>query len=105
MLDRIATLRQMTQVDELANLKVGRFSPWFNHAGREIVRICRSFVHALQTKGLVVETDIALKPYLVKHRYQLAHPTRIRLALSSATSSLDYLQTQRIRSRVQQQMN
>jgi len=112
------SLRHITRIDDLSDLKAGIFSPWFDDADPEIVSICRSFLQSLQARGLQIEeiaipqleeiriahfntigAEIysAMKPYLASHRSELSYPTRIRLALSSETSSLDYIQAQRVR--------
>ncbi|MFW7380500.1 MAG: amidase [Oligoflexus sp.] len=114
------SLRNFTNIDDLSDLKAGFYPAWFYHSDPELAELCMQFLKTLQSKGLHLqelvvpeleevrvahfntiapEMHSALKPYLSEHRSKLSYPTRIRLALASQTSSLDYLQAQRIRYR------
>ncbi|WP_141734851.1 amidase [Oligoflexus tunisiensis] len=114
------SLRGLSQLKDLSDLTVGVYDSWFEHADPEVVGLCHNLLVALQNRGLNVvpielpeleEARVAhfitiaaemysyMKPYMARHRNELAPTTRFALALGSELSSTDYLQAQRVRHR------
>jgi len=102
----------------LTGLKLGIYTPWFEHASPEVVESCRQMVSRLEDAGAeLIEVEIpGLDAMRVAHvvtivseqashigNYpdrvkELSAPTRVTLALAHAFSAGDYLTAQRVRS-------
>lgn len=104
---------------DLHGLRLGIYRPWFDHAALEIVEDCNVMVDRLVEMGAtVVEVEIpeldemrvaqastiltemaANMAAYGEHWSELSPPTRVNLTLGRATTSHDYLQAQRVRTR------
>ena len=104
---------------DLRGIKLGIYRRWFEHADPEIVAACTRAVEALEQRGAVIcEIEIPeLYPASVAHaitilmemlanmdrhwdrRSEFGFVTRLPLAAMRATTSTDYIQAQRIRTR------
>jgi Asp-tRNA(Asn)/Glu-tRNA(Gln) amidotransferase A subunit family amidase len=120
------SLRGISQVKDLSGMTAGIYAAWFEHADPEVVTLCQNLLDTLQKRGLKVvpielpeleEARVAhfitiaaemfsyMKPYMARHRSELAPTTRFALALGSELSSTDYLQAQRVRNRVMRRID
>jgi len=104
---------------DLNGVRLGIYRPWFEHATPEIVEDCETMVARLVEMGATtVEVEIpeldemrvaqastiltemaANMAAYAEYWPELSPPTRINLSLGRATTSYDYLQAQRIRTR------
>jgi Asp-tRNA(Asn)/Glu-tRNA(Gln) amidotransferase A subunit family amidase len=104
---------------DLKGLTLGIYWPWFEHAAEPIVKSCREMAERLAEMGATIrEIDIPeldemrvaqvitilaemasnMERYS-DHWPELSPPTRVNLTLGKATTSFDYLQAQRVRTR------
>ena len=103
----------------LRGLRLGIYQPWFDHAAPEIVEDCRAMIAHLEEMGATVheveipeldEMRVAQASIILTemaanmaayadHWRELSPSTRINLSLGQATTSYDYLQAQRVRTR------
>lgn len=113
-----ASLQDWNKTD-LKGLTLGIYRPWFEHAAESIVKSCREMTERLVEMGATVreieipELDemrvaqaIIILAEMASNMEQyadqwpeLSPPTRINLTLGKATTSFDYLQAQRVRTR------
>ena len=104
---------------DLHGLRLGIYRPWFDHAEAGIVEDCRRMIDRLVEMGATVheielpELDEMRVAQVVTilaemaanmaahtaHWDQLSPSTRVNLMLGQATTSADYLQAQRVRTR------
>jgi len=104
---------------DLRGLRLGIYRPWFDHAEAGIVEDCRAMVERLVEMGATVhdieipELDEMRVAQVVTilaemaanmaaheaHWDELSPSTRVNLLLGQATTSADYLQAQRVRTR------
>jgi Asp-tRNA(Asn)/Glu-tRNA(Gln) amidotransferase A subunit family amidase len=103
--------------DDLSDLRLGVYTPWFEHAQPEIVAACRGMLDRLQARGAIVvpieladlelarlahgvtilgEMAVALEGQRAHHR-ELSSNTRLLLALGREFSGSDYLKAQQVR--------
>lgn len=103
---------------DLSQVKIGVFSPWFEHADKEVVAACRTGVQHLEKHGAKVEevyidklnaqriahavtittemlTAVEKEYHATPMKFSAA--TRIALGFASAFTSTDYVKAQRIR--------
>jgi Asp-tRNA(Asn)/Glu-tRNA(Gln) amidotransferase A subunit family amidase len=106
---------------DLSDLTFGIYWPWFHHATPGVVSACESAVENFQRMGAVVkeieipELNAALTAHLItltsemskglesaydSHRKDFCLDTRLNLALARTFTARDYLQAQRIRTRI-----
>jgi Asp-tRNA(Asn)/Glu-tRNA(Gln) amidotransferase A subunit family amidase len=106
---------------DLSDLKLGVFWPWFRHAVPEVVSGCEDFLTRLQKLGVKIceveipgleaarvahvisissEMNAGLDRYYKEHRKDYSYEVRIDLSLSRAFFPQDYIQSQRIRTRL-----
>jgi Asp-tRNA(Asn)/Glu-tRNA(Gln) amidotransferase A subunit family amidase len=106
---------------DLSDLTFGIYWPWFRHAAPEIVLACEETLRNFQHMGAKVreieipELNAALTAHLITitsemskglesaynaHRDEFSLETRFDLALARTFTARDYLQAQRIRTRV-----
>lgn len=104
---------------DLRGVRLGIYRPWFEHAEAAIVRDCEAMVQHLVEKGatlheielpeleemrvaqaVTILAEMAANMALhATHWSELSPSTRINLTLGKATTSADYLQAQRVRTR------
>ena len=104
---------------DLRGVRLGIYRPWFEHAETAIVRDCEAMVQHLVEKGatlheielpeleeirvaqaVTILAEMAANMALhAAHWPELSPSTRINLTLGKATTSADYLQAQRVRTR------
>lgn len=102
---------------DLRGLRLGVYTPWFDHAAPEVVATCRKLLRELETAGATLhEVEVpALEAMRTAHvvtilaemvnnmieagaRWQdFGPPTRVNLSLARAFTAQDYLQAQRVR--------
>jgi Asp-tRNA(Asn)/Glu-tRNA(Gln) amidotransferase A subunit family amidase len=106
---------------DLTDLKIGVYWPWFRHATPEVVSGCETMLKGLQNLGaqlleveipylesarvahvvsITSEMNAALDQYYKKHQKDFSYEVRINLSLSRAFTPSDYIQAQRIRTRL-----
>jgi Asp-tRNA(Asn)/Glu-tRNA(Gln) amidotransferase A subunit family amidase len=104
----------------LSDLKIGIFTPWFEHACPETVAACRSMVGAFEDMGASVteieipdleanrvsliitigtEMHATLSREYAAQRTEFGLDVRTNLALISNFTAFDYIQAQRVRTR------
>jgi len=114
------SLRGLASMD-LNGLKLGVYRTWFRHADSAVVAACQALLDAFVSQGAQVldieipELDIGriahaitilaelgsdLEPYYDLHRRDISWETRIHLVLARAMTARDYLQAQRVRTRM-----
>lgn len=105
---------------DLRGLRLGLYREWFTHADPEVVTLCEQAVGLLANAGAeIVEIEIAglyaayiahgltilaemitgMQRYDAEHRRDLGTVTRLPMAVIRQTSSADYIQAQRVRTR------
>jgi Asp-tRNA(Asn)/Glu-tRNA(Gln) amidotransferase A subunit family amidase len=97
---------------DLRGLRLGIYPPWFDHAEACIVEDCRAMIDRLVEMGATLheidlpELDemrvaqvVTILAEMAAHWDELSPSTRVNLTLGQATTSADYLQAQRIRTR------
>lgn len=115
-----ATLKGWDQTD-LNGLRLGIYEPWFNHASRETVDACQEMVKRFNQGGAEVRQVIipdleanrvahlitiagemtqALDRYDQEHRKDYSLEVRTNLALSREFTARDYINAQRVRTRM-----
>jgi Asp-tRNA(Asn)/Glu-tRNA(Gln) amidotransferase A subunit family amidase len=100
-------------------VRLGVYRPWFEHAEAAIVRDCEAMVQRLVERGatlheielpeleemrvaqaVTILAEMAANMALhAAHWSELSPSTRVNLTLGKATTSADYLQAQRVRTR------
>jgi Asp-tRNA(Asn)/Glu-tRNA(Gln) amidotransferase A subunit family amidase len=106
---------------DLSDLTVGIYWPWFRHATSEVVTACEKIVNGLQNMGvktsevdipgleaarvahvisITSEMNTGLERYYKEHRKDYSLEVRLNLSLSRAFNPQDYIQSQRIRTRL-----
>lgn len=121
-------IHSLTGWDEmdLHDLVLGIYWPWFRHASADIVSACENLVQALGKMGAsIAEIEIpdleagrighvitiasemanALAPYQKKHKKEHGLDVRMNLALAREFAGGDYLQAQRVRTRMMHNFN
>jgi Asp-tRNA(Asn)/Glu-tRNA(Gln) amidotransferase A subunit family amidase len=114
------TMDNFMRVD-LSDLTLGVFWPWFHHATPEVVAGCEAMLKNFQSLGAKVreieipgldaarvahvisitsEMNAGLDRYYKEHRKDYSFDVRINLSLSRAFTPQDYIQAQRIRTRL-----
>ena len=104
---------------DLRGVRLGVYRPWFEHAEAAIVRDCEAMVQRLVERGatlheielpeleemrvaqaVTILAEMAANMALhAAHWSELSPSTRVNLTLGKATTSADYLQAQRVRTR------
>jgi Asp-tRNA(Asn)/Glu-tRNA(Gln) amidotransferase A subunit family amidase len=106
---------------DLSDLVLGVYLPWFRHASPEVVSACEKILENFRTCGAKVreitipgldaariahlvtitgEMTTALDRYYQAHRTDFALETRLNLALARSFTARDYINAQRIRTRL-----
>jgi Asp-tRNA(Asn)/Glu-tRNA(Gln) amidotransferase A subunit family amidase len=106
---------------DLSGLKLGIFSPWFRHATTDMVSACEAMLHKFESMGAelreVVIPDLeaarvahlitiggemaqALDRTYAEHHRQHGADVRINLVLGRSFTAMDYVQSQRVRTRL-----
>ena len=106
---------------ELSDLKIGIYWPWFRHADADTVSACETLLNEIANMGAGIEEIIvpeleagrvahivtiaaemaqALDRYHTEHRSDYGLDTRINLAIAREFTSSDYIQSQRVRTRM-----
>lgn len=106
---------------DLSGLTLGVYWPWFEHATPAVVEGCKALLKALEGQGaqvreitipdldagriahvsaIVAEIANGLDPHYAAHHWELSLETRISVALGRFLLALDYVQAQRIRTRM-----
>jgi Asp-tRNA(Asn)/Glu-tRNA(Gln) amidotransferase A subunit family amidase len=114
------TLAGWDQLD-LGGLRLGVYWPWFRHATADMVSACEAMLHKFESMGAelheVVIPDLeaarvahsitilsemahAMDPTYAEHHHEHGADVRINLAMGRAFTALDYLQSQRVRTRL-----
>jgi Asp-tRNA(Asn)/Glu-tRNA(Gln) amidotransferase A subunit family amidase len=114
------TLKGFEQTD-LRGLTLGIYRPWFGHASAAVVAACDALLAGLRDLGVQVrevsipdleaarlaqvvtilaEMATSMEQYLPAHRREFAYTTRVSLAMGRAFTARDYLQAQRVRTRM-----
>jgi Asp-tRNA(Asn)/Glu-tRNA(Gln) amidotransferase A subunit family amidase len=103
---------------DLQGVRLGVFTPWFQHADSEVVSVCRRMVDGLRDRGAQVrevslpgleaarvahaiticsEMAQAMSAHASRHGRDHAHEVRVTLALARALTARDYIKAQRVR--------
>lgn len=103
---------------DLTGLRVGVFTPWFNHADKEVVEHCTTALKILESQGatrheitieqldaqriahaVTISSEMltAVEEEHKKDPSRFALDTRINLAIASTFTSTDYVKAQKIR--------
>lgn len=103
---------------DLTGLRVGIFTPWFNHADKEVVEHCTTALKILESQGatrheitieqldaqriahaVTISSEMltAVEEEHKKDPSRFALDTRINLAIASTFTSTDYVKAQKIR--------
>ncbi len=103
---------------DLSDLILGIYPPWFDHADATIVNACRRLLDQFSAMGarikevvipgldvcriahlvtIASETASSMDPYYATHREEMGLSVRTNLALARTLSSQDYLKAQRVR--------
>jgi Asp-tRNA(Asn)/Glu-tRNA(Gln) amidotransferase A subunit family amidase len=106
---------------DLSDLTVGIYWPWFRHATSEVVSACEEMIKGFQKLGIKTseveipgleaarvahvisitsEMNTGLEKYYKEHRKDYSLEVRLNLSLSRAFTPQDYIQSQRIRTRL-----
>ncbi len=106
---------------DLKGLRLGIYPPWLEHADGEIVAACQKMIENFTEQGaeiveisipdleaariahtITIASEIAqvLEPYTKEHSREHGRDVRINLALAGRFTSRDYLQAQRVRTRL-----
>jgi Asp-tRNA(Asn)/Glu-tRNA(Gln) amidotransferase A subunit family amidase len=106
---------------DLNGLKVGVYWPWFRHATADVVAACESMLAKFESMGAelreVVIPDLeaariahaitiagematSLERYYAEHHRQYGADVRINLALARSFTTMDFVQSQRVRTRL-----
>jgi Asp-tRNA(Asn)/Glu-tRNA(Gln) amidotransferase A subunit family amidase len=114
------SLARFDQLD-LSDLTLGIFWPWFRHATQEVISGCEVMLKGLQSMGVKIreveipgleaarvahvisitsEMNAGLERYYKEHHKDYSFEVRINLSLSRAFTPQDYIQSQRIRTRL-----
>jgi len=114
------TLEGFEQTD-LRGLTLGIYRPWFGHASAAVVAACEALLAGLRDLGVQVrevtipdleaarlahvvtilsEMATCMERYAPAHRRDFAYATRVSLAMGRAFTAHDYLQAQRVRTRM-----
>jgi Asp-tRNA(Asn)/Glu-tRNA(Gln) amidotransferase A subunit family amidase len=102
-------------------LRLGVYTPWFEHAEPDVVSCCRALLRELENRGAkIVEVEIpdlelgrlahaitilsematAMEPYDAAHRGKYGHGVRISLTLARELTNRDYVRAQQVRTRL-----
>lgn len=103
---------------DLTGLRVGIFTPWFNHADKEVVEHCMQALKSLESQGatrheitienldaqriahaVTISSEMltAVEKEYGEEAGRFALDTRINLAIASTFTSTDYVKAQKIR--------
>jgi len=114
------TLADWDKLD-LSGLTLGVYWPWFRHATADMVSACEAMLHKFESMGAelreVVIPDLeaarvahtitilgemaqALDRAYTEHHRQHGADVRVNLALARAITTMDYIQAQRVRTRL-----
>jgi len=114
------TLTGCDQLD-LSGLRLGVYWPWFRHATADMVSACEAMLHKFESMGAelreVVIPDLeaarvahtitilgemaqALDRTYAEHHRQHGADVRVNLALARALTAMEYMQAQRVRTRL-----
>lgn len=109
----------------LQGLKIGVYEDWFNHAQQEVVEKCRHTLNQFQQRGATLhpitisnlelarvahvitiasEMHQAVQAHYQQHRRDFGLDVRVNLALASLFTAYDYIQAQRVRAMMIQQL-
>ena len=124
--DRLSIQQPIPSLDgwdktDLSDLTIGVFWPWFRHATAEMVQTNEQMLTHFQELGaqvkeivipdleatriahvitITTEMNQALDPFYDEHHKDLGMDVRISLSLSRAFNARDYVQAQRVRTRI-----
>jgi len=105
----------------LSDLDLGVYWPWFRHASADVVSVCEGLLKEFESRGAKVreiaipelevgrvahvitiagEMTQALARYHAEHRREYGLDVRINLALARQFTARDYIQAQRVRTRM-----
>ena len=111
---------------ELNDLSLGVYWPWFRHASTDTVSICEKLMRELENMGarireivvpeleagrvahniiIAAEMAQAMERYYAKHHRKYGLEVRINLALARQFTANDYIQAQRVRTRMMANFN
>jgi Asp-tRNA(Asn)/Glu-tRNA(Gln) amidotransferase A subunit family amidase len=114
------TLEGLDATGRLDGLRVGVYRPWFDDADADVVRVCRGALDGLVAAGatlvdveiddlelgrvahaitILAEMATTMDRY-TEHRRSQGAAVRINLALARALTARDYVQAQRVRTRL-----
>jgi Asp-tRNA(Asn)/Glu-tRNA(Gln) amidotransferase A subunit family amidase len=106
---------------DLGGLKMGVYWPWFRHATPEMVAACETMLHKFESMGAevreVVLPDLeagriahtitiagemvqSLDRYYEQHHREYGADVRVSLALARCFSTMDFVQSQQVRTRL-----
>jgi Asp-tRNA(Asn)/Glu-tRNA(Gln) amidotransferase A subunit family amidase len=107
--------------DDLHGVTLGVFWPWFRHADEEVVAVCETMLDHLRERGarvrevaipdleaarvahaitICTEMAQAMSATYEQHHREHGYDVRISLRIARALTALDYIQAQRVRSRL-----
>jgi Asp-tRNA(Asn)/Glu-tRNA(Gln) amidotransferase A subunit family amidase len=110
----------------LKGLRIGIYREWFNHADKEVVTACEAMVKQFEAMGCVVNEIVipnleanrvahsvtiisemlhGMSPTYNKHHKEHGLDVRINLALGKHFTANDYVQSQRVRTRMMRHFN
>jgi len=106
---------------DLKNIKIGIYRQWFEHAEPETVEICEKMLgHLVDAGAIIKEIEIpdleaarvalsviissemasSQEKYYNSHRHEYGLETRLKLAIARSFTARDYVQAQRVRTRI-----
>jgi Asp-tRNA(Asn)/Glu-tRNA(Gln) amidotransferase A subunit family amidase len=106
--------------EQLNNLTIGVYQPWFQHAASEVVSVCQRMLRKFEEAGINIkevnipeleamrvahlvifacEVAAALEPYYGSHQHDLSLENRAILAMAYTLTAQDYLKALRVRTR------
>lgn len=114
-------LASWEQTNDLSDLTIGVWDPWFDDADEDVVKVCRGMVAHLRAKGAMLVPieieglDLTRVAHLIsigtemanaqlrnlgKHRRDFGYDTRLLLAAIERITAVEYVQAQRQRHRI-----
>jgi len=105
---------------DLTGMRIGIFTPWFNHASKSVADACQSLVIKFQGLGaqimeieipdldmsrvahlitIVSEMNATMNPFYDEHRTDFGPDTRANLVLGRSFTTSDYIKAQKMRAK------
>lgn len=112
------SLAKFASADDLSDVSLGIYEPWFRHASRDIVEANEAMLREFEKRGarikrieienleavrvahaitIASEMAASMEPYYRRRRRDFSADTRLNLALARTFSSRDFIRAQRVR--------